>query len=548
MTDEAPQDPILRELERVDQEALEKLRARMAALENKALEQAHSSFARYERQFEDLLQRMSDAKQAFEESSDELRGKLVEGPVNDDELRARLVILDMEYGSRMRLAEEGFRLLRKSFEDHLDGERVRARGFADDARDALRERVHLGRGKILEVFSKRDELVSETRGELARLRLELDKARRKVGEGGPTELFERKHFEQMLEERDRQLDKTRGTMQQLEAKLENLARQATRSTQAEQKISELRAALKKATAVSPKAADDARDKLRERLGEALAARAQAEGAMNKLRALLHETEARLGEREAEISALKTQGPAIVESPPPAPLPVPDPVGESVERVRMHELGAKVDRLREENEQLKAQLAAAKKAQAPAPVDDARIRELEQQLALSEGGAELAEARKRIAELEQGAVSGAPEVAPLQREIADLRRKVREIEAVRDIAQAKAEESEEALAAQRTRMKDMQKTLLGADVSRDRRFEEERAKWDIEREEVEEKMLQAQRELKTLKTLHQQSERDWEQTLTQQDAKRMQEIFKLRAEIQKLKWKTSGPEGDGPKAA
>ncbi len=522
-------DPLGRELDKVDAEALERLHTRLLGLERESFEVAERSYQRYEKRFEDLLSRMSAAKRGFDGSVDDLREKLVAGPVNEDELRARLVMLDMEYGSRLRLAEEGFRLLKTSFDEHLNEERLRSRNLADDARDALRERVQLGRGKILEVFENRDKLVRESRQELERLRKELDDMRRGAGivEFAPSDSEARRGLEQALRERDEALAKTKESLKALQERAAELERAASEAGTLKDSVAKLEEALREARRQSSaEAAPLELEGLRERLKESVVAKAEALGAANKLRALLNEAEQRISEREAEIGTLSRANEDLLRRLEEARFtPMPNaPAQPPADAGRLRELEAQAEAAAKTAAAQKAEIAALRlEIAAAAPVTEAlraRVAELEARPPASAARSE-------------GPISG--DSGMLKEEVASLRGKLRKAEEARDFSQAKAEEAEAALESLRGRLKELQKSLLSADVTRDRRFEEERAQWQLEKEALEEKGLQALRELNTLKSLHDATQRDWEETLTRQDAKRMQEIFKLRAQLQKQKW-------------
>ena len=91
-------------------------------------------------------------------------------------------------------------------------------------------------------------------------------------------------------------------------------------------------------------------------------------------------------------------------------------------------------------------------------------------------------------------------------------------------------------AERRSAKLVQKRLFDADVARDRALAETRAQWAQEQERYEEQLAERTREAAMLRTQAESADRSWQQTLAQQDGTRMQEIFKLRGEIQALKWK------------
>lgn len=408
---------------------------RLDDLEFRVLKEMDEFCDRFQREVGDVRRQLAKAKREFERRAEEFREKLVAGPINEDELRARMVMLEMDYGSRVRLAEEGWKLLKDSLEERFATEKVRLRNIIDDVREALAhasDQPTFGSSKPAAGSS------AEDRESIARLRNLLNETERKV------------------------IDK-------------------------ENEIEELRLDIVSLRMRSPAAAGKAGPAP----GDAAARRD-----VERLRRMLDEAERNLSAREREIEALKSE---------------PKSGG-----VKSGVLG----RLKEMLEFLRGSIKKV--------------------------AVERDDARRELAELRERPVSSAggdgPETDVLRREIEKLRKRVRSAETGRDLSKAAAEESEEALAEQKKRMRGMQKALLAADVTRDKRFDEERAAREVEKEAVEQKVIDLTRDLTTLKTVQEQNERSWEATLTRQDARRMQEIFKLRAELQKLKW--SGEKG-GP---
>ncbi|MEE8425071.1 MAG: hypothetical protein V3S11_04550, partial [Elusimicrobiota bacterium] len=404
---------------------------RLDDLESRVLGEMDEFCDRFQRDVGDVRRQLSKAKREFERRAEELREKLVAGPINEDELRARMVMLEMDYGSRVRLAEEGWRMLKDSLEERFETEKVRLRNIVDDVREALAhglDKPTFGSSKPAAGRS------AEDRETIARLRKLVSATERKV------------------------IDK-------------------------ESEIEELRLDIVSLRMQSPKAGGEA---------EPVSGDATARRDVERLRKMLDEAERNISAREREVEVLKSE----------------------------------------------SKTGGAKSAALP------KLKEAIEFLRVSikRVAAERDKARRELSELRQHP-SGGSEAALLRQEIERLRKRVRGVEAERDLAKTAVEESEEAVADQKKRMKIMQKNLLAADAHRDRNLSEERAAWEVEKEALEQKAIDLTRELTTLKTLHEQGEHSWEATLTRQDALRMQEIFKLRAEIQKLKWggEESGPE-------
>lgn len=173
--------------------------ARDAFLSQAAAARERSSSAlerfahRFSVQLEDLSRRLKEAGDRSESGARRLEIRLKGGAFSEDDLRARLAILDMEYASRARLAEEGLRVLEEDFRRHLEGERRRLEGLLEDlleTADAALESAAPGwkapplapggrPGPELERLLRESErTVSELRGELASARAAAEEAER----------------------------------------------------------------------------------------------------------------------------------------------------------------------------------------------------------------------------------------------------------------------------------------------------------------------------------------------------------------------------------
>jgi hypothetical protein len=117
--DEAPER--LKKL-RIEGEAfLRDAHARLEEAHEKLQAAAREAPVRIRRELEELNRRIAEAKGESERHAAAFREKYFSGVPSEDAFRSHLVILEMEYSGRLRIAEEGLRLLTDSLEQHLSG-------------------------------------------------------------------------------------------------------------------------------------------------------------------------------------------------------------------------------------------------------------------------------------------------------------------------------------------------------------------------------------------------------------------------------------------
>jgi hypothetical protein len=471
--DGAP-DELLRAFELEEERTLAALEARLAQAETRIVTEAEGLPVQLEARIGDLLGRLSDAKAEGERRAEEFRQKLLAaGAVSEDEFRARLVMLEMEYSSRLRLAEEGLHLLAEGLRAALESTRDKPRQLIEEVRGCLR----------LEVSPSRARVAQELRAQAARVR-ELEGAAGTI---------------RALEEKAAVLE---GRLQ------ESLAAGMEKETELQERRGE---------AAELKALLDAERAARLKDGEE-ATRESDEFRLQggRLKGRLDETAAAWARAKAEVEAVEMRAEALSE-----------------------ELKA-FEATRDEALRAKAELEQARKALEEAVLGRdqaaAALGALERER--EENKAHVHELAERLWQAEADRDKAKAQAEALQREREPLPPPPPRAE---PSVVGEDETQKQALAkleAENTSLRFQLDVLAGqlkeAQAS-GRRLSEADQEWLSNRGQMEELMSQQARELNTLRLEVEQREREWVDTVARQDSARVQELFKLRAKIQQLKW-------------
>ncbi|MBI5597493.1 MAG: hypothetical protein HY928_15495 [Elusimicrobia bacterium] len=552
---------LLRHYEQGERAALEALGRRLDETEARLVEQAAQAPERLRHRFDELSQRLRAAKEETDRRAESFREELLSAEPSPDAFRARLVMLEMEHASRIRVAEEGMRLIAGEIEEALAAARTRVKSFCDEARAGLSVQVQPERMRLIEALAESSRRLAAAEKELAVLREKTSR--------GSTELEDRvEHLERELaasRAQDAEDAKARRAAEEtLAAVREDLEKAERASAAAHARTveeSHARRAAEASLALARNAAEaiersaqgrieeaeagglKEREELRRRLQETLH---ELEAARSASRAAAESTDQRRAahaEHERVLAAARGEADRAVDT----ALTLRRELekresameelrrrlataegGEKAMRREGEEAQAELRRLRAEHSSLVERLNGA--------VEEARAA----RAALEDGRKELREAlekaRAAVARVRDHELEPRPPRAPAAAgpEPEDYRAK---LEALR------AE-----LEAQRAETRAWQRRLLEADAARDRSLAETRAGWSAEKEGFEEALAAKTRETSLLRAQLETTERTWGETLARQDAARMQEIFKLRAEVQQLRWKVKDLEGKGPGAA
>ncbi|TPW21638.1 MAG: hypothetical protein FD126_494, partial [Elusimicrobia bacterium] len=130
-------DRLLKQFEQGERDALEGLLRRLQESEARLGLEAAQAPERLRKRLDELLARLAQAKAETERRAESFREELLSADPEPDAFRARLVMLEMEHASRVRLAEEGLRLLGVEAEEALASARARVREVCEEARSGL---------------------------------------------------------------------------------------------------------------------------------------------------------------------------------------------------------------------------------------------------------------------------------------------------------------------------------------------------------------------------------------------------------------------------
>jgi len=551
---------VLRTLQRAQREAVAAARASLGEVEKKSISTWLDFYNRLRKKIDENLGRMTEAKKKSDDHAGIFRTKLMSGPVTEEEFRARTVMLEMEYESRLKIAEQGFEVLARTLEDYSDGEQDRLREVCDRLEDALRLKVDLSHKDLIEPIERRDRelrsaaedlaAVRESAGrlesenkrlsaeleflgrekerEVRRLSVELDRAKKAAGGDSGIEkeleaaLVEnsalrnkndedrRLHQERISQlqvvidrawEKISELEKARASLADLEAKAEAAGQEMQRLNVRRNRAEEERDLARAEETRLERQLFDARE-------EVLVLRDKVDAANAQSAELRRECEARKAasqESEKELEMMREDA--------------------RRDREKSAELTRRMSELREKLEHIRA----AKPS--PAVIDESPG------TTSDELGRARAEIDRLSGELEAarralGRKSGEDRSA-MAKETEALRKMLREAEDAKAAAGAERDKARGALEEQKSRIRELQKAYLSADVGRDRMKAEREETWGAEKEDYEERLSQSVRDINTLRATLQESQRAWEESFAKQDAMRMKEIFRLKAEVERL---------------
>ncbi|MDE2293714.1 MAG: hypothetical protein KGL53_16655, partial [Elusimicrobia bacterium] len=168
---------LLRQYEQGERAALEALLRALDETEARLSEESARAPEVLRTQLEDLGRRLHQAKEETERRAEAFREELLSVDPSPDAFRARLVMLELEHASRMRLAEEGLKLLGERTEDALEAARARVKAVCDEVRQGLTLRVQPERLRLVESLAEatRRLAASETALHAAREAAEADR-------------------------------------------------------------------------------------------------------------------------------------------------------------------------------------------------------------------------------------------------------------------------------------------------------------------------------------------------------------------------------------
>lgn len=518
---EGVHDRLLRQFEQGERDALDGLLRRLQEAEARLGLEAAQAPERLRKRLDELLARLAQAKAETERRAEAFRSELLAAEPDPDAFRARLVMLEMEHASRVRLAEEGLRLLGVEAEEALASARARVREVCEEARSGLTLRVQPERLRLVEALAEASRRAAAAESELNRLRESEGK------EGA-----------------------------RLSHELEAAQREAAAAKAQAAADAHARGALEEALKNARLAAQTVAADLERRFSEEWAA---AAAEREEIRRRWRETERALEHAQAALEAARGQAVEARK----APADLEGRLAQAVaERDKALEQALA---LRGVAERLKA---AAEQAAARAAAAEGSAKAAEH--AATEAGAELRRNRAEHSALVERLAGAEGEAAALRKSLEAARADVRDAEEsartfagrLRDLEArpahphppagereslllAEAQALRQELDVQRAETRAWQKRLLEADAARDRGLAETRAAWEAEKAGYEEALSARAREASLLRSQLETAERTWQETLARQDAARMQEIFKLRAEVQKMLWKIRDLEGKPP---
>ncbi|MFA5138629.1 MAG: hypothetical protein WC728_05290 [Elusimicrobiota bacterium] len=556
-------DELLRGFEMEEEKAFSALESRLAQIETRILTQAEGLPAQFEARMSDLLRRLSDAKAEGDRRAEEFRQKLLSaGPVSEGEFRARLVMLEMEYSSRLRLAEEGLGLLSESVRASLESMRDGPRRLIEEVRGSLHLEVSPSRGRIaqeLRVQADRLRELEKAAASTRALEEETRSLREKAGalEGRlqeaqaaglekETELQERRgeaaELKTLLDaERAARLkDGASATRESDELRMQagrlkgRLDETATAWAQAKTEIEalELRS---EALSEELKAFEATRDEALRAKAELEKLKAGAEESMSEARRALDESQASLAEARESVERLRGERDEARrlldearESLKDAALAREQAVSAQsaldASQATLAETQKSVEQMRGEQDEARRLLVGARKSlEEMALARDRALAARDQAKILIEELVEEKEARASAA----AQAPQAPPPAPSDEEIRTLRLEL-------EMRQGECAKLREESATLRFQADSLAERLKAAEAS-GRQLSEVEAEWLSKREQFEDLLSQQARELNALKLHAEQREREWADTTARLDLNRVQELFKLRAKIQQLKW-------------
>jgi len=246
--------------------------------QQKLLEAGKEAPGRIRPLLQDLNGRLAEAKLEYERHAASFREKFLAAGAGEDEFRARLVMLESEYSSRLRIAEEGLRLLLENLDERFQGVEEQVKRRCAQAREFIEGWGRPVHEQLLELLRERDAAEA-----LWRQRLE---AREQEAEGGLK----------------RRLEEAQEAVRRLEAALE----QERRLGAQESKRREALDAQLKAEQDSRLREGFEREKLKQELETERRLRGQESAARQESQDAQKAADKKLRERESAQAALQSQ--------------------------------------------------------------------------------------------------------------------------------------------------------------------------------------------------------------------------------------------------
>ncbi|MFA6029379.1 MAG: hypothetical protein WC969_05975 [Elusimicrobiota bacterium] len=463
-------------------EYLRDAHASLAKAQDMLVEAAREAPEKLRGELESLNRRMGDSKARFDEHVESFREKYLKAQPTEDEFRAHLVMLEMEYSSRLRVAETGFRLLFENLEKHMVGVGERVRGLVQEANDAFGERMYPVHAQLLEMFTERDKLVTDVWNK--RVEALEEEWARKLEE----EREARAREQGPLEARSRELAERAGA---LEARLEDAEAASRRFAQA---LEEERSARAQQLIESERLSRELEhERTRPRTDGVVPAAAEAEALRRQLE-----------DNKREIARLKAQ----VEE----------------------------DRKREETRVSAGSGEAAKRI-------ERTIADFRKQLQVAHEDMGKVASERDMAQ--RAATRAERSVAVLKAQHEEAEEGLRKALAEKARGREEVRHAEQETQLLRDELRAMRQRMLSASGRDAGKDEEAAAAWSAEKEELLEKFTLLQAELNALRILYDQSQQTWMETMVRQDTKRLDEIYKLRTELQALRASRSLTPKDEP---
>ncbi|MBI4422793.1 MAG: hypothetical protein HY554_03650 [Elusimicrobia bacterium] len=175
--DEGPD--VLLEFDRHHEAESSLARARIAELERRVQDLLRQHPERLRGQIAELEQRIKAAQAECDRHVTQLRRSLPAGELSEEELRSQLLILEMEYSSRCRMAEHGIHLVLEELRDYLDGAAVVITNLCGRLRGALDSR-RPWRSRLLQVLRMQDQRARRAESGLERAQGLLRKAHHRI--------------------------------------------------------------------------------------------------------------------------------------------------------------------------------------------------------------------------------------------------------------------------------------------------------------------------------------------------------------------------------
>lgn len=508
-------DLVLNAFSEAEARVLAKTRERITEVESRSIGASRKFFQDYHAKTEGVVRILAASRRKFEGGVEDFRAKLLAGPVTEEEFRARTVMLEMEYESRLKVAEEGYGILTRAFEEYSDREQERIRIACDDLQDAMRLRIEIARGDLIGPIRKRDEVMRKLAEELRETKESFNKAKAQLGELESATRSARRQGDEKLRETLREKDEAlKEALERISAAQElgasgspvnhALSEEKAARENVEKKLDQQRQIhserIKQLQGIADRAWEKVRilESVRAELKEAVRIRKEAEAQAQRMSVRRDRADQERDEALADVT-----------------------------RNERAAFSAK-----EEILVLRAKVDAAQK-------ESARCEPFEELLARSreENAHLLKRLDKRTPDpLASGSADAELELRLFESE-AESRRLRDELEAMkarREEAEAQRAQALSSLEEKSKRIRDLQKAYLAADVGRDRKKDETAKERELEKLDLEERTSQAIREINTLRNTFTMSQRTWEESFARQDAMRMDEIFKLRAEIDRQK--------------